>query len=305
MEDPPLHLVRAFVKVVERNSFARAAADLQVTPSSISRLVKALEQGIGTPLLHRTTRAMSLTDAGKRFFADSQAALAALAHAFEQARDGPGQPRGQLRLSAPVSFGRSHIVPFLPAFAQRHPELKLDLVLTDRYVDIVAEGVALAIRIGKLDDSSLVARRLLDNKRLLVAAPHYLAQHGTPQQVDDLRGHQCLVLSVNRDGELWRLKGPGKSCAWRPQGRLRADNGDAIRSFALAGMGIAFLSSVNAASALHDGTLVRVLPQWSGRSTGVYAVCPPVQPVSPAVRAMIDFLTKCWDADNYSHNDNE
>lgn len=293
---PPLHLLRAFTCVVDHHSFARAAQELRMTPSSVSRLVKALEQELGTQLLNRSTRAMSLTAAGQALHAECGSAFAQLRGAYEAAgRQSAqhGQPRGLLRLSVPVSFGRTHVLPHLADFLRLHPGIELDLLMTDRYVDLVAEGVTLAIRIGRLDDSSLVARKLMDNRRLLVAAPAYLERHGAPAAVAELAQHACLNLAVNRDAELWRLAGPEGERSLRPQGRIRADNGDAIRRFAIDGLGIAFLSSATVAAALGSGELVQVLPQWSGRPTGVYGVCPQ-RPAPPPARAAMDFLAGRW-----------
>lgn len=293
MTDLPLHLLRTFASVVEHHSFARAAQELRMTPSSVSRLVKSLERDLGTQLLVRSTRAMSLTAAGQALYAECGSAFAQLRGAYQAAGQQDAQPRGMLKLSVPVSFGRTHVLPHLAGFLRLHPALQLDLLMTDRHVDLVAEGVTLAIRVGRLDDSSLVARKLLDNRRVLVAAPRYLEQHGVPAEVEELASHACLNLTVNRDAELWRLTGAQGERSLRPQGRIRADNGDAIRQLAIDAMGIAFLSSATVASALRDGALLRVLPDWAGRATGVYGVCAQ-RPVPPAAKAAMDFLLDCW-----------
>lgn len=293
MTEPSLHHVRAFVSVVKLRSFAKAAVELKMTASSVSRLVKALEQELGVVLINRTTRAMSLTDPGKHFYADCGAAFDQLQSAFERVRDEHDRPRGILKLSTPVSFGRTHVVPHLAAFMEAYPEVQLDLLITDRYVDVVAEGVLVAIRIGRLDNSSLVARKLLSNCRILVASPAYLAKRGVPAELDDLKQHECIMLTVNRDGEHWRLVGKHGERSIRPRGRARADSGDAVRQFAIDGMGIGFLSAVTVAPTIRSGELVQVLPQWTGRDTGVYCVCAH-QPVDQTARAVIDFLSKRW-----------
>jgi DNA-binding transcriptional LysR family regulator len=293
MNEPSLHLVRAFVTVVELRGFAKAARHLGVTPSSVSRLVKALEQQLGVVLLSRTTRAMSLTEAGQRYYSDCGAAFEQLRGAYQRVRDEQDLPQGVLKLSASIAFGRSHVVPHLSAFMEAYPQLQLDLLITDRYVDIVAEGVAVAIRIGHLSDSTLVARKLLANRRILVAAPRYLERHGVPAQVDELGRHECLVSTASHDGALWRLFGPSEERAFCPRGRMRADNGEAIKQCAIDGLGIAFHSAVSMADAIASGQLVQVLPQWTGRETGVYSVYPP-RPVGPAAKAFIEFLTRRW-----------
>jgi DNA-binding transcriptional LysR family regulator len=295
MEAPALHLVRAFVAVAERQSFARAAEDLGMTASSISRLVKSLEQHLGVALISRTTRAMSLTDSGQRYFAECSAALDQLRGAWEKLRDEQKLPRGILKLSIPVAFGRMHVVPHLSAFMLDHPDVQLDLVMSDRYVDIVGEGVTLALRIGQMDDSSLIARKLLRNRRILVASPEYLQRHGTPASVEDLQAHRCLISTASHDGESWRLCGPTGERSFRSRRHLRADNGDAVHRFCLDGHGIAFHSAVTMADSILNGELVQLMPGWSGRETGVYAVRP-AHPPGPTARAFLDFLTTRWTA---------
>ncbi|WBS05427.1 LysR family transcriptional regulator [Pseudoduganella sp. SL102] len=293
MQRVPFNLVEAFSAVVEQGGFARAATVLDMTPSSVSRLVKALEGELGVRLLNRTTRAMSLTEAGQRFHADSAAALAQLHGACERAAQQAAEPQGTLRVSAPVAFGRSHVVPHLAAFLGRFPQVRLDLLITDRLVDIVAERVHVAIRIGRLDDSTLVARKLLPNRRILAASPDYLARRGTPAGVAELEAHECLVSTVNHDGEVWKLQGAGGERAVRPRGRVRSDNGDAVHRLAVDGMGICFRSAVSLEEDLRAGRLVQVLPGWTGKESGVYAMAPS-RPMGPAARALTDFLVERW-----------
>lgn len=293
MDRVPWQLVEAFAEVVEQRSFARAAQALNMTPSSVSRLVKRLEQQLGARLLHRTTRAMALTDAGQQFHRESAAAIARMRAACARASEDGGEPRGVLRVSVPVAFGRSHVVPHLAAFLEQYPQLSLDLLVSDRLVDIVAERVGLAIRIGRLPDSTLVSRKLLANRRILAAAPGYLARHGAPASVEALREHACLVSTVNHDGELWRLFGKDGERTVSPRGRLRADNGDAVQQLALDGMGICFRSAVSVEHDIRAGRLVQVLPGWTGRETGVYAIAA-ARPMSPAARALADFLAQRW-----------
>lgn len=175
--------------------------------------------------------------------------------------------QGPLKLSVPVAFSALHVLPHLGSFLKQHPRLQLDLIATDRYVDVVAEGVMLALRIGRLDDSGLLARKLLRNRRILVAAPGYLQARGVPTLPADLELHNCLQLSLNRDGEVWRLHNPDSVKSLRPAGNVRADSGEAIRRLALDAVGIAFLSEVNVAPALLAVELVQVLAEWSGPDT--------------------------------------
>jgi DNA-binding transcriptional LysR family regulator len=293
MEAPSLQLVRVFVTVAECRSFARAAEALEMTPSSISRLIKQLEQQLGVVLINRTTRAMSLTDVGQRYFAECGAALGQLHAAYRNVRDQHDLAQGLLKVSAPLAFGRMHVVPHLSSFMHVYPDIQLDLVMTDRYVDIVGDGVNVAIRIGQMDDSALVARKLLNNRRVLVASPAYLARSGSPATFDELKRHDCLVSTASHDGESWRLFGPDGERSFRPRGRLRADNGEAVHRFCLDGHGIAFHSAVSMANSLRTGELVQLLPAWTGRETGVYCVRPP-QPPGPSVRAFLEFLRARW-----------
>jgi DNA-binding transcriptional LysR family regulator len=293
MNTPSFHHIQAFVKVVEHQSFAMAARELQMTASSVSRLVKALELELGTTLITRTTRAMSLTELGQRYYDQCAQALEQLRLANAQLSERNATPRGTLKLCIPVSFGRSHVLPHLAAFLLNYPDIQLDLVMSDQYVDIVAEAVTLAIRIGQLEDSSLVARKMLDNRRVLVASPAYLKAHGTPLHIEQLKEHHCLVLSINRDGEQWRLIGANGERSFRPRGRLRANNGDAVKQLTMDGLGIAFLSRVTVQAALDSGDLIQILPEWQGRESGVYGVCA-TRPMPMTALALIEFLQNRW-----------
>ena len=293
MTEPSLHLVRSFVTVVEHNSFARAAQVLAMTPSSVSRMVKALEQHLGTTLLNRSTRAMSLTEAGQRYFAECSKALAQVRGAYEMLRDEQDLPRGTVVVSVPVAFGLSHVVPHLAGFLDAFPHVQLDLRFSDGYVDMVGQGIMLAIRIGRLKDSSLIAHKLLDNRRILVAAPAYLERCGMPTSLDDLHRHSCLVSSASQDGQLWRLFCAGEERLLAVHGRIKGDNADAIRRLCIDGLGIGFHSIVTMAAAIHAGDLLQVLPQWTGRETGVYCVRPQRR-MALAATTLISYLTARW-----------
>jgi len=240
---------------------------------------------------------MSLTDAGQRYFAECSNALAQVRGAYEMVRDEQDLPRGTLVVSTPVAFGHSHVVPHLAGFLEACPHVQLDLRLSDGYVDLVAEGVMLALRIGRLKDSSLIAHKLLDNRRILVAAPAYLDRHGIPTALEDLYQHQCLVSSASQDGKLWRLFCEGEERTLEPRGRIKGDNADAIRRLCIDGLGIAFHSVVTMAAAIHAGDLIQILPQWTGRETGVYCVRPQRR-MGLAAKTFIEFLAARWrDAD--------
>lgn len=303
MNTPSLHLVQTFVAVVEHHSFVRAASALGITPSSVSRFIKMLEQELSTTLLNRTTRAMSLTETGKRYYAECHQALLQLNNAAGMVRDEQTLPYGVLVVSAPVAFGHTHIVPYLSEFLATCPQVQLDLRLTDDYVDLVSEGIMLAFRVGRLKDSSLIAHKMLDNRRILVAAPAYLKKRGTPLSAEDLHEHECIVSSASQDGVLWRLflnaegsnarESNGEERILAPKGSVKVDNADAARRLCIDGQGIAFHSAVTMAAAIAAGDLVQVLPQWTGRETGVYCVRPNRR-TGPAAKALLDFLAGRW-----------
>lgn len=300
---PPLRLIETFVQVVEHQSFGQAAQELKLTPSAVSRQIKTLEALLGVQLLHRTTRAMSLTGPGKVYFRECQTALHQLRCANDHARLALGAPKGTLKISAPVSFGRTHVVPHVSPFLNQFPDVQIDLSLTDHFVDVIASGLSMAIRIGRMPDSTLLMRKLLSNRRLLVAAPGYLDAHGPIHTLDDLKHLDCLALTTNRDGELWRLVGPEGERSIRSQGRLRANSGDAIRQFAIDGAGVAFLSKVVVSDSLRCGELVQVLPQWRGRETGVFALFPPPRPINPGADAFAKWLVARWESESLAATD--
>jgi DNA-binding transcriptional LysR family regulator len=293
MNPPSLHLVQAFIAVVEHNSFARAADALSITPSSVSRFIKTLEQQLGTTLLNRTTRAMSLTETGKRYFSECNQALVQLRNAAEMVRDEQKLPYGSLIVSAPIAFGHTHVVPYLADFLAAYPLVQLDLRLSDDYADLITDGIMLALRIGRMKDSSLVAHKILANRRILVAAPAYIDRRGAPTTLEDLYQHECIVSSASQDGMLWRLFSAGEERTLAPKGPVKVNNADAARRLCIDGLGIAFHSAVTMEAALHAGDLVQVLPRWTGRETGVYCVRP-TRRIGPAAKAFLEFMTSCW-----------
>lgn len=291
MNDLPFELIHAFVRVAAHQSFARAAQDLRVTPSAVSRQIKLLEHTLGVQLFFRTTRTMSLTQAGTSYLAAAREAFNRLEVAGQELGRMRDEIRGELRISTPVSFGRRYIAPALPRFMEQHLNLSLDLLMTDNFVNLAAAGIDVAIRVGKLEDSALRARKLASNRRILVASPDYIARRGSPKKLEQLKQHSCIVLTVNRDGEQWRFANPGdKDFSVKPKGMLRANNGDAVLEFAKAGSGIAFMSSLMVRDALEEKSLIHLLPTHAGADAGVHAVFLADPQFNPKVRALIDFL---------------
>ena len=282
-----------FAQVVEAASFSAAARALGLSKSAVSKQVSRLEARLGVQLLNRTTRRLSLTEAGAVFYEGCQRMLAEAEAAEQAVTHLAAAPRGHLRLNAPMSFGILHLSPLLPALLRRCPELTVDLTLNDRLVDLVEEGYDLAIRIGRLPDSSLIARRLAPSRAVLCAAPAYLEEQGLPDRPRDLKRHAGLIYSYQADGATWRLTGPAGSERVPVAGRFRVNNGDALRQAALGGLGIAQLPTFIVGDDLRTGRLRRVLPDWEvAAEAAVHAVYPATRNLSPKVRVVIDFLAE-------------
>ncbi|SCB33108.1 LysR family transcriptional regulator [Rhizobium hainanense] len=281
-----------FASVVATGSMSLTGRALGFSPAVISKRIKRLEDRLGTRLLQRTTRQISLTEAGQGFYDRVLAILAGLEEAEAYIAGRSSQMHGTLKISAPTSFGRLHIAPHLKSFMQAHPELALNLVLSDEFVDIVGGGFDLAIRIAELTDSSLVARRLAPVRRVLCASPAYIDAHGLPQDIDDLRRHICLP-AHNLDP--WRLEGPKGSLIFRPEGRLITNSSEVVREAVIAGLGIALRSTWDIGPELRDGRLVQVLPAYEGsHNVTLSAVYPSRQFLPAKVRVFIDFLAELY-----------
>jgi DNA-binding transcriptional LysR family regulator len=285
--------MEAFVHVVDQGGFTDAARKLGVSKSAISKHVAALESRLAVRLLNRTTRRVSATEIGLAYYDRAKTVLKDAAEADDMVTAMQEAPRGALRVSAPVSFGIAHLSGAVAAFLTEYPEVEINLVLDDRFVEIVAEGFDLAVRIGTLADSSLRARRLAESGLHLVAAPSYLERAGTPKSLEDLAAHQLLHYSNLSTGNLWRLRGAnGQERQVRAGGRLTTNNGDSLRRAAEAGLGIALQPSFILGTALRNGRLVEVLPGASPEPLGIYAVYPPGRFTQPKLRVFIDFLAE-------------
>ena len=290
--DDKLALLQAFAETARRLSFARAADALAVTPSLLSRRVKKLESLLGVQLLLRTTRRVTLSEAGALYLRYAERILADLEEADAAAASLGDRPAGLLTLSVPWVFGRMKVAPVVPEFMRRNPDVRVDLRFTDHYVDLVDQRIDLAIRIGALKDSSLRARRIADNRRSLVAAPGYLARHGRPTTPDDLMAHRCLHFSQLASGERWMLEKDGVSLLAPIDPWMRANDASVLLDAACDGAGIALLSDFVTARALASSSLERVLPDWSVPVSGVYAVYPEANYVPAKTRAFIAFLVQ-------------
>lgn len=294
-----LTALRAFVLVAETGSFSEAARRLPLSKSMVSRLVASLESELGVRLLQRTTRSVTPTEAGRAYVERCQRILADLEEADQLVSQLQAVPKGILRISAPMSFGIRHLAPALPPFFHRFPEVRLDLSLSDRFVDLVEEGFDVALRIGRLADSSLVARRLCPVRMCVCASPAYLESHGTPQTPEDLPGHECLM-SAALVATGWRLLGPdGKVMQVPVGGRFHVNNGDAPRVMALAGCGIAYLPTFFVGDDLRSGALVPLLQAFMPQDSAMHAVYPHGRHLSPKVRAFVDYLAETFTPSPY------
>ena len=283
----------AFARVVETGSFSKAARDLGVSKSAVSKQISRLEDRLGVRLLNRTTRRHSLTEAGTSFFEGCQRMLAEVESAEAAVSRLASAPRGTLKINAPMSFGLQHLGPALADFLGAYPELSVDLVLNDRLVDLVEEGFDVGLRIGKLADSSLIARRLAPCRHVLCAAPAYLSSHPTPRVPEDLKAHSCLHYSYLSSGQTWRFNGPDGVRKITVSGRLRINNGDLLKVAATNGLGIALLPTFIVGDALRAGRLVPVLNEWKPVfDSAIHAVYPASRNLSPKVRVFIDFLAE-------------
>lgn len=285
--------MEAFVHVVEQGGFTDAARKLGVSKSAISKHVAALESRLAVRLLNRTTRRVSPTEIGLAYYDRAKTVLKDAAEADDMVTAMQAEPRGALRVSVPVSFGITHLAGAVLAFLKAYPEVEVHLVLDDRFVEIVAEGFDLAIRIGTLADSSLLARKLAETRMMLVASPRYVAARGTPRTVDDLTEHQLLHYSNLSTGNVWRLRTiKGQERQIRVGGRLTANNGETLRRAAEAGLGIAMQPSFILGNAVSEGRLVEILPDHPLETVGIHAVYPPGRFTQPKLRVFIDFLAE-------------
>ena len=285
-----------FARVVTAKSMSAAARELNLSPAVISKRIRRLEERLGVRLLQRTTRQLSLTEAGQGFYERVVSILASVEDAEAWVSSGASGARGTLRVSAPTSFGRLHIAPHLKRFLDRNAMVTVDLVLSDAFTDIVGEGFDLAVRIADLQDSSLVARRLAANHRVLCATPGYLEEHGRPDTPADLARH--VLMAHNTDQ--WRLEGPAGPANIRVSGPLRTNSSEVVREALLAGVGIALRSTWDVGPELKSGRLVRVLPDHSGgRRVAIHAVYPSRRHMEQKVRSFVDFLAELYGATPY------
>jgi len=296
--------IQAFITVVDAGSFTAAAERLGFAKSAVSRRVSALEERLGVQLLHRTTRVLNLTETGRSFYDHGTRILADLEEAEAAVQQEHGELRGTLRFALPLSFGVRHMCGPIATFSKQHPRVKFDLDLNDRRVDLIEDNFDLALRIGRLTDSSLIARRLFDVRAVVCASPHYLNVHGVPETPDDLQDHQCLVYSNLADPDKLNYEdNDGNRSSVKVTPSMLASSGDFLSNAAAHGMGIVIQPTFIASAAIRSGNLTPVLTDYNWPISPAYAVYPPTRHLSYRVRAFIDFLvekfsgTPQWDRD--------
>ncbi|EIK46796.1 transcriptional regulator, LysR family [Cellvibrio sp. BR] len=280
--------VEAFIAVVRFGSFAAAARELQVSNSHVSRLVSQLEQQLGTQLLYRTTRQIRLTDAGQLYYDSCRHLFDGLREAESLLQHHQGQPTGLLKITAATTFGDRYIAPLVNDFQLLYPQLKVQMYFSNRQVELIEEGFDLAIRMGVMRESTLIAKRLCDRREYIVGSPTYLARVSAPQTLTDLERHNCLVGTRG----YWLLSDGGQRKDLQVRGNWQANSGPALLDAALKGLGLAQLPDYYVDEFLADGRLVKVLDDYRFNDAGVWVVYPQQRHLAPKVRLFIDFLAE-------------
>ncbi|AJY22512.1 bacterial regulatory helix-turn-helix, lysR family protein [Burkholderia ambifaria AMMD] len=291
-----------FVHVVERQSFSAAARDLHLAPKTVSKQIARLEQALGTTLFERNTRNLRITGEGRAIAERARVALAVLEEVQELATGGSQELSGTIRLTAPTPFGRKFVAPAIHDFCRLHPRVGFDLRLSDQVQDLYSGDLDLAIRMGELADSRLVARRVADNRRILAASPDYLKAHGRPTQPEELERHNCLVFAYpGLLQSIWPLRRGRREKPIAVSGTLCSDNGDVLHAWCLAGLGISLRETWDIHEELRDGRLVRVLPDWEATPSKISIVRARREPVPRRLTAFSDFLFDRWQQAPWDH----
>jgi DNA-binding transcriptional LysR family regulator len=280
--------LRIFTRIVSTGSLSQAGRELNLSLAVVSKRLAALEDRLGVRLINRTTRRLNATQEGTEFFERCQRILLDLEEAEAAVTTGRESPKGLLRLTAAVGFGRRRLAPAIVGFAERHPDILIDLDLTDRTVDLVDSGIDIAIRTGALRDSSLIARKLVGNYRVVVASPDYLARHGVPATPADLAHHACVNFSAL--GDIWTFIGPNGPFQVKIEARLRTNDGEVGHEWALAGAGLVMKSIWDVGDDIKAGRLVRVLADWPSPAAAIHALYPTSRHLSAKVRSFVDYV---------------
>lgn len=287
--------MQAFTRIAELGSFAAAAAELGLTASALSRLVARLEDRLGVVLISRTTRRLALTVEGETYLRRAREILAAIEAAEAEVSACVERPRGLIRLNTGTALGKHQLAPLLPEFHRRHPDIRIDLTISDRTIDLMAENVDMVLRTGALGDSSLVARKIAEGRRLICASPGYLARHGTPRRPADLAAHNCMVIPGVSHLARWPFVTPEGINHLEVRGNITCDNADLLLDLAIAGHGIVRLGDALCGAAVRRGALVPLLEDHHmSEPFPVWVVVPPGRQRLPRIRVLIDFLIEMF-----------
>lgn len=287
--------MEAFATVVDQGGFTDAAKKMGISKSAVSKHVSSLESRLGARLLNRTTRRVSPTEIGLAYYDRARQVLNDAGEADALVSSMQSDPQGLLRISVATDFGVNHLSPVLSEFLAEFPEITVNMVLANRYVELISEGFDMAIRVGELEDSSLRARKLTDTNMRMIASPAYFAEHGRPEKIDDLNTHKLLHYSNNAAGNVWKLTAPsGEKRQVRTAGWLTVNDGQSLLNAAISGLGIAYLPSYLYAEALEQGLVEDAIPSLPVETQSIYAVYPPGRFTQPKVRAFIDFLVRVF-----------
>ncbi|SFP33399.1 LysR family transcriptional regulator [Tranquillimonas alkanivorans] len=287
--------MEAFATVVDQGGFTDAAKKMGISKSAVSKHVSSLEARLGARLLNRTTRRVSPTEIGLAYYDRARRVLNDAGEADALVTSMQSAPSGLLRISVATDFGVNHLSPILGDFLHQYPDITVNMVLNNRYVELISEGFDMAVRIGELEDSSLRARKLTETTKRMIGAPSYFQKYGRPMKIDDLNEHKLLHYTSQSAGAVWRLTAPsGEKRQVRTSGWLSVNDGQSLLNAAISGLGIAYLPSFLYADALDKGQVEEAIPNLPLETQGIYAVYPPGRFTQPKVRAFIDFLVDAF-----------
>jgi len=287
--------MEAFATVVDQGGFTDAARKMGISKSAISKHVSSLEARLGARLLNRTTRRVSPTEIGLAYYDRALRVLNDAGEADALVNSMQSDPSGLLRISVATDFGVNHLSPILGQFLEEYPDISVNMVLDNRFVELISEGFDMTIRVGDLEDSSMRARKLTDTTKRMIASPDYLQKNGRPMKIDDLNGHKLLHYSNQSNGSVWKITAPsGEKRQVRTAGGLSVNDGQSLLNAAISGLGIAYLPSFLYSKAMKMGQIVDVIPDLPVEIHGIYAVYPPGRFTQPKVRAFVDFLARVF-----------
>jgi len=286
--------MKIFVRIIQLGSFTAVAVEMGLTQSSVSKKMSALERSLGATLLTRSNRQILLTEVGTNYYEHCISILSELEEAEAQTKEYTLKPKGKLRINVPVSYGRIHVIPYLSEFMKTHPEIDMELSCLDRKVDLVGDGFDLVIRIGHLDDSSLVARKLGDSPRVIVASQNYLDAYGEPHNLDELKQHNCFVYTHLSTVNIWHFWYQGKEVSLQVNGSMQSNSGDAIRECVMSGLGIAVMPNWLIQPDLDTGSLVSIMDDYVPTELPINAVYPQNNYIPLKVRCFVNFFKELY-----------